>query len=381
MDNSIVWDIAATNGCNMDCSYCFAHCKNIENAEFMSSDAFNKIFNLIKAEPNSEHLIKLYGGEPLLNENIWNFLNKLEELETYNLKCVLITNGLLIHKYKDEIKKVYLKLKNQFSVTISIDGCKRVHDTYRVDKSNNGTWDRIIKNIEFLPDSMYVHMQSVLSQELLKNGEEVLSSICAIIDNSKKRLSWGYLPMNDNTFDNIEPCDIKNMFDIFKKSFLERIDYIESGKLSIHQSYRCWNTSQNSQENISWCNAGHGYFCVGADGLVYPCIHYYHDKSFPMCNINDIKKTIKEKYTYPKLCDGLYKKNCTSCDFKMFGDSCWCIGQCVYHNRKAGISKVNKKICIYNWNFANISKELYEKIPYKFYKYQKQLQEGKNDIS
>ena len=376
MDN-ITWDIAITNGCNMDCSYCFAHCKNIENAEFMSKEVLNNVFRLIKAAPESGHLIKLYGGEPLLNENIWNFLERLQEIEHYNLKCVLITNGLLIPKYQKEIKKAYLQLKDKFSVTISMDGTKQVHDKYRVDKSNNPTWERIINNIELLPNEMNIHFQSVLSPELLNNGEEVLKSVCSIIDNSSKKISWGYLPMNDGTFNNIEIEKIKDMFIIFKEALLKRIEYFENSRISIHQAYRCWSTSQYDKNNISWCNAGCGYFCIGADGMIYPCIHYYHDKKYPICNIRDIKTTIKDKYIYQKQYDGLYKHNCINCDFKMFGESCWCIGQCIYENRKNKIMKINKKVCIYNWYFGDIAKALYEKIPNKFIQFKNRSEGGR----
>ena len=61
----------------------------------------------------------------------------------------------------------------------------------------------------------------------------------------------------------------------------------------------------------------------------------------------------------------------------MFGESCWCIGQCIYENRKNKIMKINKKVCIYNWYFGDIAKALYEKIPHKFIQFKNRSEGGR----
>jgi len=59
----------------------------------------------------------------------------------------IITNGTLIDKKLDEIKK------NDFRLQISIDGDKETHDRNRVYKgTENGTFDKIIENIQLCKD-------------------------------------------------------------------------------------------------------------------------------------------------------------------------------------------------------------------------------------
>jgi uncharacterized protein len=106
-----------------------------------------------------EHLVKSYmglrfpvsgfawqGGEPTLMG--LDFYRQLVEFQTrYGLPGQVVsnslqTNGILLDEHWCKFLAEY-----QFLVGISLDGPKELHDYYRLDHADNGTWDRVMAGI------------------------------------------------------------------------------------------------------------------------------------------------------------------------------------------------------------------------------------------
>jgi len=64
-------------------------------------------------------------------------------------KFNMTINGTLLNK-----EKIKFLVQNQFSILISIDGPKEIHDRYRVFKNGKGTFNCLIKNLRSMK-SMY----------------------------------------------------------------------------------------------------------------------------------------------------------------------------------------------------------------------------------
>ena len=84
-----------------------------------------------------------YGGEPLLNMPFIEEAVKYIEDLGLNRKVFysMTTNAMLLDRYMD-----YL-VENDFHLLISLDGDKEGHG-YRVDKSGNNSFDRVIRNVK-----------------------------------------------------------------------------------------------------------------------------------------------------------------------------------------------------------------------------------------
>jgi sulfatase maturation enzyme AslB (radical SAM superfamily) len=154
MDNKPVFAIACpdfltTGNCNLRCKYCFEPDKIPVD---MDSDLIDEYMS-----HNPCTAAMIFGGEPLLVfDKICQILDSIElnpdinqkrKKSTLNKARNIITNGLLIHKYVERIKKYNL------SMQISVDGCKEAHDSNRVDVNGKGSWDDSIAAIKCCIDN------------------------------------------------------------------------------------------------------------------------------------------------------------------------------------------------------------------------------------
>lgn len=136
--------------CNLDCSYCFY----LEKEKLypgvrtwtMPADVLESyIRQYIESQPNDIVSFAWQGGEPTLLGISW-FQNALELQQKYangrRIENALQTNGITL----DDAWGEFLAA-NDFLVGISIDGPRELHDTYRVDKGQQPTFDQVMRGI------------------------------------------------------------------------------------------------------------------------------------------------------------------------------------------------------------------------------------------
>lgn len=135
--------IATTTHCNFRCPYCYEECSEKTS---LTIEMCDKIVRFIENNDAKDVHIKWYGGEPLLNfkhiEYISNILkNKYKGKKiTYSI----ITNGYLMDKGVVELFRKY-KLT---SFQVTIDGPKDIHNKTRILANGEGTFDKIVENLE-----------------------------------------------------------------------------------------------------------------------------------------------------------------------------------------------------------------------------------------
>jgi len=141
----ILVTVDPSNQCNISCVWCNAK-KVIEQRKTqLSTISLNKISEfLINWTVNNykvEAVCIAGGGEPLLNKNIGNFI---EKLINGGIQVGVTTNGILIDKYIDVLSKCSW-------VSVSIDAGTR--DTYaKLKQTTNKNFDKVINNIKMLSD-------------------------------------------------------------------------------------------------------------------------------------------------------------------------------------------------------------------------------------
>jgi len=135
--------------CNMRCRYCvysgsYLYHRSHSN-KLMSPEIMKKAvdFYFSHSRENNEKHISFYGGEPLINfDLIKECIAYIKETYDGTVEYNMTTNGTLLDK--DKIKFL---VENRFSLLISIDGPREIHDRYRVFKNGKSTFDRIITNL------------------------------------------------------------------------------------------------------------------------------------------------------------------------------------------------------------------------------------------
>lgn len=142
--HSLGFAVATTTFCNFNCPYCY---EENRKSIFMSEKTENDFVNYIKRYRGIETVnITWYGGEPLANfKTIRNIIRLLEENSIKLGTHSIVTNGYLL----DEEKSHFFNKYPLNDIQITIDGKPETHNKRRVLSDGNGTYDKIISNIDY----------------------------------------------------------------------------------------------------------------------------------------------------------------------------------------------------------------------------------------
>ena len=88
--------------CNLNCKYCTHYSPLVKEAVFADYDTFEKDINQLKKYIYDIGIIRILGGEPLLNPELPRFIRLVRKLYPAAIIDV-VTNGLLVEKINDEL--------------------------------------------------------------------------------------------------------------------------------------------------------------------------------------------------------------------------------------------------------------------------------------
>ncbi|MDR3232089.1 MAG: radical SAM protein [Planctomycetaceae bacterium] len=128
-----------TSRCNLDCIYCYANEKNVQD---ITEKVFSDTINFIgKISAGRDCSILLTGGEPmLLWDRILTWINKYRKVLPVNLGYSMQSNGTLIN----ETNAAELR-KERVNVGISLDSSPNFHNSYR-----SGSYELALRAINIL---------------------------------------------------------------------------------------------------------------------------------------------------------------------------------------------------------------------------------------
>lgn len=162
--------IEITQNCNLQCKYCTFHGgfkdHKIHRSLVMSEEVLKS--TIINASKSGDRLgeisLGFYGGEPLscfrLLKDAVSFARKISSKK--KIRFAITTNATLL----DKTKARFLRDEG-FSVLVSIDGPKYMHDRYRVFPSGKGSYDETIKGLRVLLDVYPQHLHSKIGLNMV----------------------------------------------------------------------------------------------------------------------------------------------------------------------------------------------------------------------
>ena len=139
--------------CNIDCTYCFFLSKEAlypnEKSRMSAETLEAYIRQLLESHRVPQVTVAWQGGEPTLMK-VEFFRRAVELVEKYRkpgqtVQHTFQTNGILL----DDEWCAFFKEHN-FLVGISIDGPRELHDAYRRDRRQQGTFDRVMQGLQHL---------------------------------------------------------------------------------------------------------------------------------------------------------------------------------------------------------------------------------------
>ncbi|QJB32208.1 radical SAM protein [Chitinophaga oryzae] len=152
--------ISPTNGCNMNCPYCFQGDKTSKESDtqYLGSENMAALKSFVEdriykphAAPVKEILVEWFGGEPMMRKrSIAEFSDHVISLADRNgvaYAARIITNGTLL----DEKAFEMLEAARVKTLQITIDGSRRTHDSVRYYINGKGTYEKILQNLAAMP--------------------------------------------------------------------------------------------------------------------------------------------------------------------------------------------------------------------------------------
>lgn len=332
--------------CNLSCTYCYATEGEYKHPGRMSEDVGKKAIDFLFAHSKEDSIsVSFFGGEPLMNiqliEKLVQYANQLAFLFKKKVMYSVTTNGTLI----DDRIAGFLN-KNNFYVSLSIDGTKLGHDSCRIDKVGHGSYVDATKNTGLLhADSVSLRATSTpkncnyteIANALFDLKETVFyigeAMNCFTTDEDLKRVEESYSLLIEDFLIDLSCGRIKKC----KSNFLI---YHNLKKIAFFEERSCS------------CSAFLCTVAIDIEGFIYPC-HRFVGSTYRLGNVCfDGIDLLTAKTLFEK---DFLRKNRDGCSF------CWaqnlCIGGCPYLNREA-TGKCNTP----DINKCRLNKYLFEKL-------------------
>lgn len=156
-----------TEACNLNCSYCYQINKSPNR---MSFDTAKKFIDMLIEDSYKEDsyvyvkdtgsvIFEFIGGEPLLEIDL---ISKIVEYTTFKLAkekhvwaktfmISMISNG--VNYFDDNVQVFIKKYNSKLSFSMSLDGCKELHDSCRVFYDGRGSYDMVEKACKHYMDN------------------------------------------------------------------------------------------------------------------------------------------------------------------------------------------------------------------------------------
>ena len=136
--------------CNIACEYCFYACKRElfgGGAHRMSNDVAERLVKDYLSLGFEQNSFAWQGGEPTLM-GLDFYKRVVGWQQQYGQAGQAVTNALQTNGILLDAEWAQLMAEYKFLAGISLDGPKRFHDHYRVDRAGAGTFDRVMAGIE-----------------------------------------------------------------------------------------------------------------------------------------------------------------------------------------------------------------------------------------
>ncbi|KPK74107.1 MAG: hypothetical protein AMJ79_14735 [Phycisphaerae bacterium SM23_30] len=273
--------------CNLACRYCYA-----ENS---GSNARNKLMGWDVAKSAVDYLVKrsgerenlrvtFFGGEPLLNYKVLRrvvvYCDELSQRTGKKFSFELITNGTLLNK---EIAD-YVAERN-FSLLISIDGWREMHNFQRPSVDGRDYYDTILNNAKYIV-KRYRELKSRTRIFIRANMTPRYHDARKIVDylegqgfNSVGVSSIVSLPYDDETPGALTREQMDVIDSDYEQLLLEILLDLEQGRrLSPYRNrYISTMVMHKLKEGMTLgitCGIGRNTNAVDCDGNIYPCHRY-----------------------------------------------------------------------------------------------------------
>ena len=216
--------IEVTSRCNAHCDHCGSRCDSRVQPDEVTAEALkNTLLEISRTYDPQDILLNITGGEPLMREDLFDIMGYASNL---GFRWGMTSNGMLIDD--DVIEKMVET--GMETISISIDGLKETHESFR---HVPNSFDRIIENIKKLQQTPSIKIVQVTTVVSKRNIHE-LESLYELMQDIDI-VSWRIINVDpigramDNKDILLDPKDYRYLFEFIKEKrkedLIENIEY------------------------------------------------------------------------------------------------------------------------------------------------------------
>lgn len=327
--------ILCTQECNLRCKYCFEESMHSGcmptlqeircNFNAFLDNGFEKfVVELIEINRKLGRStdITFHGGEPMLvgADLLRKACNIIKKYEGTSIS--IQTNATLV---TDEM--IQLLKEFEVHVGVSLDGPKDMHDYYRVNKHNAGSFDLVFSNVQKMKKAgIMVGALATVTDRTIKDPERFYSFF------KENGIDYSFNPL---FIDSNQPtnCNSLNTNDYI--AFYKRMFDLWINDKSCYQSIQCFErimSAMSVKKSIFMevCtyipDCSRTTVAIDTQGDFYRCLHYCMDKKNRIGNIlTDSLDIAFGNEAFAKRFDYLKETECKDCDIQEY-----CCGGCPY---------------------------------------------------
>lgn len=316
--------------CNLNCSYCFASQGKYQGERAVMSFEVGKraLDFLVENSGTRRNLeVDFFGGEPLMNfqvvKDLVKYARSIEKQHNKNFRFTLTTNGVLID---DDV--IDFCNKEMSNVVLSLDGRKEVHDRFRVDYNNKGSFDKIVPKFKKLVEKRE-NKNYYMRGTFTHHNPDFLEDIKTMLDLGFTELSMEPVVTKKGDASELTEEDLPIVLSQYEDLAKLMLEKDKEGKPFTFYHYMIDLTDGPCiYKRISGCGSGTEYMAVTPWGDLYPCHQFVGDEKFKLGDIYngvDNKEIVNEFLS----CNVYARKECKDCWAKLY-----CSGGCAanaYH--------------------------------------------------
>ena len=159
--------IEVTSRCNARCEHCGSSCGDFIPKDEVTNEELKAVLDDIAKHYNPrDTMINITGGEPLVKKDLFELMDYANKLGFY---WGMTTNGMLIDE--EIVKK--MADTGMYSVSVSLDGLKETHESFR--KVPN-CYEKILKGIDLMlhtPSIQIVQVTTVVNKKNIEQLEDM----------------------------------------------------------------------------------------------------------------------------------------------------------------------------------------------------------------
>lgn len=268
-----------TDACNLACTYCYQTHKqhNIMSFEIAKKtvdclfDDNYKIDKYLDSSNLTGIVLEFIGGEPLLE------IELIDKIADYFLKQAILHKSILAKHYRislcsngilyfePNVQAFINKWRDKLSLSISIDGCKELHDMCRLFPNGDGSYDIAIKA---------AMAERAINHDLSTKMTLAPANVSYLFKAVKNLVDVGYEQIFFNcVFE--KGWEIEHAKDLYNQCKLVS-DYLipleKSPNISFFDDRICCPLSP--EDNKNWCGGTGLMLAVDYKGDFYPCLRY-----------------------------------------------------------------------------------------------------------